>query len=133
MNQNLHTFHPSCFICCCLSVYSFVDLGRFNSMFNLTKSGSSPLASVIKHCVFQSFLLKSVISEYSFEISFVCDFMCFACSEKSPDKPVSVLLSDPLALLAKQMGGSKRNALLKWCQKKTANYVVSAKCKIRFI
>ncbi|XP_013412078.1 cytospin-A isoform X2 [Lingula anatina] len=26
---------------------------------------------------------------------------------------------DPLAALAKQMGGSKRNALLKWCQQKT--------------
>jgi len=50
--------------------------------------------------------------------------MSFACSEKSPDKSVAVKLSDPLALLAKQMGGSKRNALLKWCQKKTENYAV---------
>ena len=33
--------------------------------------------------------------------------------------------SDPLGALAKQMGGSKRNALLKWCQNKTCNYVVS--------
>ncbi|XP_046347446.1 cytospin-A-like isoform X1 [Haliotis rufescens] len=29
---------------------------------------------------------------------------------------------DPLAYLAKQMGGSKRNALLKWCQQKTVAY-----------
>lgn len=29
---------------------------------------------------------------------------------------------DPLAALAKQMGGSKRNALLKWCQQKTVKY-----------
>ncbi|XP_062582587.1 cytospin-A-like [Saccostrea cucullata] len=29
---------------------------------------------------------------------------------------------DPLAVLAKQMGGSKRNALLKWCQQKTVKY-----------
>jgi len=31
---------------------------------------------------------------------------------------------DPLALLAKQIGGSKRNALLKWCQNCTATYTV---------
>ncbi|XP_050411238.1 cytospin-A isoform X2 [Patella vulgata] len=29
---------------------------------------------------------------------------------------------DPLSYLAKQMGGSKRNALLKWCQQKTLSY-----------
>ncbi|OWF54366.1 cytospin-A-like [Mizuhopecten yessoensis] len=29
---------------------------------------------------------------------------------------------DPLSMLSKQMGGSKRNALLKWCQQKTINY-----------
>ncbi|XP_070204422.1 cytospin-A-like isoform X3 [Littorina saxatilis] len=29
---------------------------------------------------------------------------------------------DPLSYLAKQMGGSKRNALLKWCQQKTMSY-----------
>ncbi|ESP05089.1 hypothetical protein LOTGIDRAFT_208028 [Lottia gigantea] len=29
---------------------------------------------------------------------------------------------DPLGYLAKQMGGSKRNALLKWCQQKTVTY-----------
>lgn len=32
---------------------------------------------------------------------------------------------DPLTGLAKQMGGSKRNALLKWCQQKTLPYNVS--------
>ena len=32
---------------------------------------------------------------------------------------------DPLAALAKQMGGSKRNALLKWCQQKTVTHSVS--------
>ena len=35
------------------------------------------------------------------------------------------VMSDPLAQLAKQMGGSKRNALLKWCQSKTTTYSVS--------
>jgi hypothetical protein len=35
---------------------------------------------------------------------------------------VSSLKSDPLAALAKLLGGSKRNALLKWCQNKTSNY-----------
>lgn len=33
---------------------------------------------------------------------------------------------DPLAALAREYGGSKRNALLKWCQKKTEGYPVGA-------
>jgi hypothetical protein len=32
------------------------------------------------------------------------------------------MLADPLGPLAKQLGGSKRNALLKWCQNRTATY-----------
>lgn len=32
---------------------------------------------------------------------------------------------DPLSALAREYGGSKRNALLKWCQKKTEGYEVS--------
>ena len=31
---------------------------------------------------------------------------------------------DPLGGLAKQLGGSKRNALLKWCQNRTGTYMV---------
>ncbi|KAK6316072.1 hypothetical protein J4Q44_G00135960 [Coregonus suidteri] len=31
---------------------------------------------------------------------------------------------DPLSALAREYGGSKRNALLKWCQKKTEGYLV---------
>ncbi|KAI0223250.1 Cytospin-A [Lamellibrachia satsuma] len=44
--------------------------------------------------------------------------------EPKPDKAATsqVLRSDPLGNLAKQMGGSKRNALLKWCQARTASY-----------
>uniref|UniRef100_A0A3B4AZ98 Cytospin-A n=1 Tax=Periophthalmus magnuspinnatus TaxID=409849 RepID=A0A3B4AZ98_9GOBI len=34
----------------------------------------------------------------------------------------SVERKDPLAALAREYGGSKRNALLKWCQKKTQGY-----------
>lgn len=37
---------------------------------------------------------------------------------------------DPLSTLAKQMGGSKRNALLKWCQQKTISYTVSARISV---
>lgn len=33
---------------------------------------------------------------------------------------------DPLSALAREYGGSKRNALLKWCQKKTEGYQVMA-------
>lgn len=32
---------------------------------------------------------------------------------------------DPLSALAREYGGSKRNALLKWCQKKTEGYQVA--------
>ncbi|XP_034033669.1 cytospin-B isoform X2 [Thalassophryne amazonica] len=35
---------------------------------------------------------------------------------------LSVERKDPLAALAQEYGGSKRNALLKWCQKKTEGY-----------
>lgn len=35
---------------------------------------------------------------------------------------LSVERKDPLAALAREHGGSKRNALLKWCQKKTEGY-----------
>uniref|UniRef100_A0A3B3UY65 Sperm antigen with calponin homology and coiled-coil domains 1 n=1 Tax=Poecilia latipinna TaxID=48699 RepID=A0A3B3UY65_9TELE len=37
---------------------------------------------------------------------------------------LSVERTDPLAALAREYGGSKRNALLKWCQKKTEGYPV---------
>jgi len=40
----------------------------------------------------------------------------------SPD--ASVERTDPLSALAREYGGSKRNALLKWCQKKTEGYPV---------
>jgi len=37
----------------------------------------------------------------------------------------TTLAADPLATLAKQLGGSKRNALLRWCQNRTATYTVT--------
>ncbi|XP_064351389.1 cytospin-B isoform X1 [Camelus dromedarius] len=40
---------------------------------------------------------------------------------KSPGK-LSVERRDPLAALAREYGGSKRNALLKWCQRRTEGY-----------
>jgi len=39
------------------------------------------------------------------------------------------LTADPLAILAKQLGGSKRNALLRWCQNRTATYTVTVLAK----
>ncbi|XP_077826663.1 cytospin-B isoform X7 [Macaca mulatta] len=39
-----------------------------------------------------------------------------------PQSKLSVERKDPLAALAREYGGSKRNALLKWCQKKTQGY-----------
>ncbi|XP_032934466.1 cytospin-B isoform X1 [Catharus ustulatus] len=41
-----------------------------------------------------------------------------------PQSKLSVERKDPLAALAREYGGSKRNALLKWCQKKTEGYQV---------
>jgi len=58
--------------------------------------------------------------------------LCRDVAEKN-DKPSAYLMTvgghvaksvDPLASLAKQLGGSKRNALLKWCQNHTATYTV---------
>ncbi|KAM6164559.1 cytospin-B isoform 2-T2 [Rhynchocyon petersi] len=39
-----------------------------------------------------------------------------------PQSKISVERRDPLTALAQEYGGSKRNALLKWCQKKTEGY-----------
>ncbi|XP_061608526.1 cytospin-B isoform X1 [Phyllopteryx taeniolatus] len=41
----------------------------------------------------------------------------FSCNQAN-----SMFSTDPLAALAREYGGSKRNALLKWCQKKTQGY-----------
>nr|DBA34341.1 TPA: hypothetical protein GDO54_001909 [Pyxicephalus adspersus] len=46
----------------------------------------------------------------------------FALDPVSPQSKLSVERKDPLAALAREYGGSKRNALLKWCQKKTEGY-----------
>lgn len=50
-------------------------------------------------------------------------FLISSDADKSPVSTIG-LKSDPLANLSKQMGGSKRNALLKWCQNKTQSYPV---------
>ncbi|XP_075417124.1 cytospin-B isoform X3 [Tenrec ecaudatus] len=39
-----------------------------------------------------------------------------------PQSKLSVERRDPLTALAREYGGSKRNALLKWCQRKTEGY-----------
>ncbi|CAN2387851.1 Sperm antigen with calponin homology and coiled-coil domains 1 [Pristimantis euphronides] len=46
----------------------------------------------------------------------------FALDSLSPQSKLSVERKDPLAALAREYGGSKRNALLRWCQKKTEGY-----------
>ncbi|XP_067112935.1 cytospin-B isoform X1 [Osmerus mordax] len=43
-------------------------------------------------------------------------------SYNKANSKLSVERKDPLAALAREYGGSKRNALLKWCQKKTEGY-----------
>ncbi|KAM9320815.1 cytospin-B [Gastrophryne carolinensis] len=46
----------------------------------------------------------------------------FGLESVSPQSKLSVERKDPLAALAREYGGSKRNALLRWCQKKTEGY-----------
>ncbi|XP_018416539.1 PREDICTED: cytospin-B isoform X2 [Nanorana parkeri] len=46
----------------------------------------------------------------------------FAMDPVSPQSKLSAERKDPLGALAREYGGSKRNALLKWCQKKTEGY-----------
>ncbi|KAM4794994.1 cytospin-B [Rhinophrynus dorsalis] len=46
----------------------------------------------------------------------------FALDNLTHQSKLSVERKDPLAALAREYGGSKRNALLKWCQKKTEGY-----------
>ncbi|RVE63507.1 hypothetical protein OJAV_G00136880 [Oryzias javanicus] len=43
-------------------------------------------------------------------------------SYRRANSKLSVERKDPLAALAREYGGSKRNALLKWCQRKTEGY-----------
>lgn len=40
---------------------------------------------------------------------------------------------DPLSALAREYGGSKRNALLKWCQKKTEGYQVTVARRLKVL
>ncbi|XP_034405464.1 cytospin-B isoform X2 [Cyclopterus lumpus] len=61
--------------------------------------------------------LESVIKPPASLSSRTASFSCNRGNSK-----LSVERKDPLAALAREYGGSKRNALLKWCQKKTEGY-----------
>ncbi|XP_021176524.2 cytospin-B isoform X2 [Fundulus heteroclitus] len=61
--------------------------------------------------------LESVIKS---PVSFSSRTTSFSYSRGS--SKLCVERTDPLAALAREYGGSKRNALLKWCQKKTEGY-----------
>ncbi|KAM8899941.1 cytospin-B isoform 2-T3 [Spinachia spinachia] len=61
--------------------------------------------------------LESVIKPPASLRSRTASFSCNRGNSK-----LSVERKDPLAALAREYGGSKRNALLKWCQKKTEGY-----------
>ena len=58
-----------------------------------------------------------VVLERSTVNHFVCVCVCVCVCFREERK-------DPLAALSREYGGSKRNALLKWCQKKTEGYPV---------
>ncbi|XP_068188000.1 cytospin-B isoform X3 [Antennarius striatus] len=66
--------------------------------------------------------LESVLKTSSSFSSRTASFSCGRGSSK-----LSVERKDPLAALAREFGGSKRNALLKWCQKKTEGYPVGTR------
>ncbi|XP_035198842.1 cytospin-B isoform X2 [Oxyura jamaicensis] len=55
-------------------------------------------------------------------MAFSSRMLTSASSSLKPQSKLSVERKDPLAALAREYGGSKRNALLKWCQKKTEGY-----------
>ncbi|XP_053131268.1 cytospin-B-like isoform X2 [Hemicordylus capensis] len=55
-------------------------------------------------------------------MTFAGRMMTSTPSSLKPPSKLSVERKDPLAALAREYGGSKRNALLKWCQKKTEGY-----------
>ncbi|KFQ46759.1 Cytospin-B, partial [Nestor notabilis] len=55
-------------------------------------------------------------------MAFSSRMLTSAPSSLKPQSKLSVERKDPLAALAREYGGSKRNALLKWCQKKTEGY-----------
>ncbi|XP_030041666.1 cytospin-B [Microcaecilia unicolor] len=55
-------------------------------------------------------------------LSFGTKMSALASSSFSPQSKLSVERKDPLAALAREYGGSKRNGLLKWCQRKTEGY-----------
>ncbi|KAM9846221.1 cytospin-B [Aulostomus maculatus] len=61
--------------------------------------------------------LESVIKTPTSLSSRTASFSCSRANSK-----LCVERKDPLAALAREYGGSKRNALLKWCQKKTEGY-----------
>nr|XP_033777478.1 cytospin-B isoform X2 [Geotrypetes seraphini] len=58
----------------------------------------------------------------SLALSFGAKMSALASSSFSPQSKLSVERKDPLAALAREYGGSKRNGLLKWCQRKTEGY-----------
>ncbi|XP_009671279.1 cytospin-B isoform X2 [Struthio camelus] len=55
-------------------------------------------------------------------VAFSSRMLASTPSSLKPQSKLSVERKDPLAALAREYGGSKRNALLKWCQKKTEGY-----------
>ncbi|KAM9789025.1 cytospin-B [Neosynchiropus ocellatus] len=63
-------------------------------------------------------VIKSPFGLSSRAVSSNCSSSC-----SSSNSRLSVERKDPLAALAQEYGGSKRNALLKWCQKKTEGYL----------
>ncbi|KAM9385944.1 cytospin-B isoform 2-T3 [Pholidichthys leucotaenia] len=92
-----------------------INLGEFSHRLDKLASCRDDLkpSSLMRKSPSLESVIKSPISLSSCTASF---------SYNRGNGKLSVERKDPLAALAREYGGSKRNALLKWCQKKTEGY-----------
>ncbi|XP_047234966.1 cytospin-B isoform X2 [Girardinichthys multiradiatus] len=80
------------------------------------------LSSFGKDLKLNSLMRKSPSLESVIKSSISLSSRTASFSYSQGSSKLSVERTDPLAALARENGGSKRNALLKWCQKKTEDY-----------
>ncbi|KAM8741174.1 cytospin-B isoform 2-T3 [Acanthopagrus schlegelii] len=92
-----------------------INHGEFSHQYDKLSGGSEDLkpTSLMRKSPSLESVIKTPASFSSRTASF---------SYNRGNSKLSVERKDPLAALAREYGGSKRNALLKWCQKKTEGY-----------
>uniref|UniRef100_A0A3Q2SXV3 Cytospin-A n=1 Tax=Fundulus heteroclitus TaxID=8078 RepID=A0A3Q2SXV3_FUNHE len=109
-----------------LFFYSFVTFFCVHIRSSLASSDSADKLSSFGEDLKPSSLMRkspSLESRNRTKYCINCTLSLSLSSDCGPCSPGdSVERTDPLAALAREYGGSKRNALLKWCQKKTEGY-----------